>query len=147
MYAHWCNTKASQLFQFSTPLAIHNTASKVGWLLQMWSISKNLAWKYCLSFAKVLEVNIQHSIRERILFPYIAYMHDDLCGIIKVYFPSFRFGKGCRIIRRAEFLEVRYVLFYCYRAHESYLAYTIIVQEKSNVHVCVPINTATHFSL
>ena len=43
----------------------------------------------------------------RILFPYIVYMRDDLCRIIRDDFQSF--GKGCRIIRRAEFLEeVRY---------------------------------------
>ena len=58
---------------------------------------------YCLSFAEFLEVNIQHSIRARILFPYTAYMLDDLRQIIRDYFPSF--GKGCRIIRRDEFLE------------------------------------------
>ena len=33
-------------------------------------------------------------------------MHDDLCQIIRDYFQSF--GKGCQIIRRDEFLEVRY---------------------------------------
>ena len=40
----------------------------------------------------------------RILFPYIAYTCDDLCRITRDHFRSF--GKGCRIIRRAEFLEV-----------------------------------------
>ena len=39
----------------------------------------------------------------RILFPYIVYTCDDLCRIIRDDFQSF--GKGCRIIRRAEFLE------------------------------------------
>ena len=39
----------------------------------------------------------------RILFPYIAYRHDDLCRFIRDYFQSF--GSGCRIIRRAKFLE------------------------------------------
>jgi hypothetical protein len=69
--------------------------------------SKNSAWKYyyCLCFAEFLEVNIAHSIRVRILFPYIAYTHGDLCRKIRDYFRSF--GKGCRIIRRADFLEVR----------------------------------------
>ena len=56
-----------------------------------------------LDFAEFLEVNVQYSIRARILFPYIAYTRDDLCRIIRDYFPSF--GKGCRMIRRAEFLE------------------------------------------
>ena len=36
----------------------------------------------------LLNFNIQHSIRTRILFPYIA-----------------SYGKGCQIIRRAKFLE------------------------------------------
>ena len=40
------------------------------------------------------------------LFPYIAYMRDDLCRIIRDYFQSF--GKGCRIIRRAKALEEVY---------------------------------------
>ena len=35
----------------------------------------------------------------RILFPYIAYTHDDLNSLN--FFQSF--GKGCQIIRRAEF--------------------------------------------
>ncbi len=67
--------------------------------------SKNSVWKYyyCLSFAKFLEVNIAQSIRVRILFPYIAYTRGDLCRKIRDYFLLF--GKGCRIIRRAEFLE------------------------------------------
>ena len=44
----------------------------------------------------------------RIPFPFIAYTHDDLCRKIRDYIQSF--GKGCRIIRRAEFLEeIRYV--------------------------------------
>ena len=43
----------------------------------------------------------------RIPFPFIAYTHDDLCRKIRDYIQSF--GKGCRIIRRAEFLEeIRY---------------------------------------
>ena len=43
----------------------------------------------------------------RIPFPLIAYTHDDLCRKIRDYIQSF--GKGCRIIRRAEFLEeIRY---------------------------------------
>ena len=50
----------------------------------------------CLSFAEFLEVNIQHSIPTRILFPYIVYTCDDLCRIIRDYFQSF--GKGCRVI-------------------------------------------------
>ena len=60
-----------------------------------------------LKLRRILEVNVQHSIRARVLFPYIAYMRDDLCQIIRDYFQSF--GKGCQIIRKAEFLEeVRY---------------------------------------
>ena len=49
-----------------------------------------------------LRLNIQHSIHVHILFPFIAYFtHDDLWKIGD-YFQSF--GKGCQIIRRAEFL-------------------------------------------
>ena len=44
----------------------------------------------------------------RIPFPFIAYTHDDLCRKITDYYKSF--GKGCRIIRRAEFLEERLIL-------------------------------------
>ena len=41
----------------------------------------------------------------------IAYMYDDLCRKIRDYIQSF--GKGCRIIRRAEFLEeIRYLNVY-----------------------------------
>ena len=36
-------------------------------------------------------------------FPFIAYTHDDLRRKIRDYIQSF--GKGCQIIRRAEFLE------------------------------------------
>ena len=44
----------------------------------------------------------------RIPFPFIAYTHDDLCRKIRDYIQSF--GKGCRIIRGAEFLEeIRYL--------------------------------------
>ena len=44
----------------------------------------------------------------RIPFPFIAYTHDDLCRKIRDYNIQ-SFGKGCRIIRRAEFLEeIRY---------------------------------------
>ena len=39
----------------------------------------------------------------RIPFPFISYTHDDLCRKIRDYKSTF--GKGCRIIRRAEFLE------------------------------------------
>ena len=49
-----------------------------------------------------------YSIRVRILFPYIivySITRDDLCRIIRDDFQSF--GKGCRMIRRAEFLKVR----------------------------------------
>ena len=63
-----------------------------------------------LELRRALEVNIQHSIRVRILLQYIAYTCtcDDFCRIIRDYFQPF--GKGCRIIRRAEFLEeVRYI--------------------------------------
>ena len=79
-------------------------------IVQEWymycTTSKNSAWisSYCLSFAKFLKVNIQHSIRVHIVFPYIAYTCDDLCRIIRDHFWSF--CKGCRIIRRAKFLEV-----------------------------------------
>ena len=48
-------------------------------------------------------VNIHHSVCVRIPFPFIAYTHVDLCRKIRGYIQSF--GKGCRIIRRAEFLE------------------------------------------
>jgi hypothetical protein len=37
------------------------------------------------------------------IFPFIVYTRDDLCRNIRDYFRSF--GEGCRIIRRAEFLE------------------------------------------
>ena len=57
-----------------------------------------------LELRQFLEVNIQHFIRARTLFPYIAYTRDDLCRIIGDYSESF--GKGRRIIRRVEFLEV-----------------------------------------
>ena len=59
--------------------------------------------------AEFLEINIQHSIRVRILLPFIAYTctYDDLCRKFGDYFQSF--GKGCQVIRRVEFLEVRYV--------------------------------------
>ena len=57
-----------------------------------------------MNFAEFLEVNNQYSIRARMLLPYIAYnMCDDLCQIIRDYFQSL--GKGCQIIRRAEFLK------------------------------------------
>ena len=46
--------------------------------------------------------NIQHSVCVRIPFLFIAYTHDNLCRKI-ITFQSF--GKGYRIIRRAEFLE------------------------------------------
>ena len=50
------------------------------------------------AFAKFLEVNIQHSIRVRILFPYIAYIiRDDLCRKLETISD-----KGYQIIRRAE---------------------------------------------
>ena len=55
----------------------------------------------------VLHLNIRHEnnniarVSPNFLLPYIAYTHDNLCRIIRDYFP----GKGCRIIRRAEFLE------------------------------------------
>ncbi len=39
-----------------------------------------------LELCKFLEVNIQHSIRMRILFPFIAYMSDDLCRKLKTIF-------------------------------------------------------------
>ena len=59
------------------------------------------------SFAEFLEANIHHSVCVRISFPFIAYTHDDLCRKIRDYIQSF--GKGCRIIRRAEYLEeIRY---------------------------------------
>ena len=48
--------------------------------------------KIILSFAEFLEINMQHSIRACILFPYIAYTCNDLCRIIRDYFQSF--GKG-----------------------------------------------------
>ena len=64
-----------------------------------------------ISFAELLEVNIQHSVCVRILFPFIAYTRDDLCRKLD-YFQSF--GKGCRIIRRAEFLEeIQYPVHMC----------------------------------
>jgi hypothetical protein len=50
-----------------------------------------------------INIRIQHSIRVRILFPFIA---DDLCRKLETIF-----GKGCRKIRRAELLEkVRCIL-------------------------------------
>ena len=64
--------------------------------------------KYCFSFTEFLEVNIHYSVCVRIPFPFIAYTHDDLCRKIGDYIQSF--GKGCRIIRRAEVLqEIRYL--------------------------------------
>ena len=39
-----------------------------------------------LSFAEFLEVNIQHSVCERIPFPFIAYTHDDLCRKLETIF-------------------------------------------------------------
>ena len=70
--------------------------------------SKNLAWKwqFCLSFAEFFEVNSQYSFCTRILFPYIAYTHvyvTTFAELLETIFKSF--SKGCRIIRRAEFLE------------------------------------------
>ena len=62
-------------------------------------------------FAEFLEVNIHHSVGVRIPFPFIAYTNDNLCRKIRDYIHSF--GKGCRIIRRAEFLqEIRYMYIY-----------------------------------
>ena len=61
-----------------------------------------------LELCQILEVNIQHSIHTHYSHIYtVAYTHDNLCRIIRDYFQSF--SKGCRIIRRAKFLEeVRY---------------------------------------
>ena len=49
-----------------------------------------------------------YSVCVHIPFPFIAYYtHDDLCRKIRDYIQPF--GKGCRIIRRAECLEeIRY---------------------------------------
>ena len=63
-----------------------------------------LCW--ILEEVRFLEVNIQHFICVRILFPFTAYRRDNLCQKFRDYFQSF--GKGGRIIRRAEFLEVKY---------------------------------------
>ena len=41
---------------------------------------------YCSSFAEFLEVNVQHSVCVRILFPFIAYMRDDLCQKLETIF-------------------------------------------------------------
>ena len=48
-----------------------------------------------LSFAEFLEVNIQHSVCVRILFPFIAYTRDDLCRKLeksfgKIMVPNIR---------------------------------------------------------
>ena len=40
----------------------------------------------CFSFAEFLEVNIQHSVCVRILFPFIAFTRDDLCRILETIF-------------------------------------------------------------
>ena len=59
-----------------------------------------------LELHQIFRDYIQHSIRVRILFPLLAYTRDDLQRKLD-HFQSF--GKGCQIIRRAEFLEeVRY---------------------------------------
>ena len=62
----------------------------------------------------VLLLNIRHENNNiaralpNFLLPYITYIHDDLCWIIRDYFQSF--GKGCPKTRRAEFLEeIRYL--------------------------------------
>ena len=39
-----------------------------------------------LVLRRILEVNIQHSIRVRILFPFIAYTRDDLCRKLETIF-------------------------------------------------------------
>ena len=63
-----------------------------------------------MSFTKFLEVNIQHYSRAHIIVSYITYTRDEFCRIIRDYFQSL--SKGCRIIRRAKFLEeVRYCMF------------------------------------
>ena len=62
-----------------------------------------------LASPNFLEVNIQYSVCVCIPFLFIVYTHDDLRRKIRDYIQSF--GKGCRIIRRAEFLEeIRYII-------------------------------------
>ena len=39
-----------------------------------------------LSFTEFLEVTIQHSVCVRILFPFIAYIRDDLCRKLETLF-------------------------------------------------------------
>ena len=75
----------------------HSNTDTTVLLLKIWHEDNNIAWASP-------NFNIQHSICTHILFPYMAYTHDDLCQIIRDYFQSF--GKGCWIIRRAE--EVQY---------------------------------------
>ena len=54
----------------------------------------------------------------------IAYTCEDLCQIIRDYLQSF--GKGCRIIRRAEFLEeVWYEPLAKIFASDSFVVYSI----------------------
>jgi hypothetical protein len=53
--------------------------------------SRKIRYEYCLSFTKLLEVNPR------------AHSHKIRMTTFADYFESF--GKGCRIIRRAEFLE------------------------------------------
>ena len=52
---------------------------------------------YCFSFAEFLEVNIQHSVCVHILFPFIAYTHDDLCRKLETIFNH--------SVKGVEFLE------------------------------------------
>ena len=59
-----------------------------------------------LSFAEFLEVNIQHSICVRILFPFIAYTRDDPCRKLENIFNHS--VEDAEIIRRAEFTVCNY---------------------------------------
>ena len=82
----------------------------------------------------------------------MSYTRDDLCRIIRNYFQSF--GKGCQIIRRADFLEeVRYyyetLLYFDSVAvnlrciHLFYLAWIKCREENLLVRRCVSLSLST----
>ena len=79
-------------------------------------------------------LNIQHSACVRILFPFIACTHDNLCRRIRDYYQSF--GKGYRIIRRAEFLEeIRwFVIFFVQLFHKWRYFYHRVFSDFRAVH-------------
>ena len=92
------NSKKYVESSIESPTANHILARVVRFSIAGHIYSKNSAWKYWFCFAEFFKVN---SVCLHIPFPIHMMTFAD-------YFQSF--GKGCRIIRRAEFLEeIRYV--------------------------------------